>query len=115
LSRIRLAVCFWHRVDRLEPAVRTRRTRSTPGSGDARQRSVAAVLVPPVLAELTEREVEVLRLIARGLSNAEIAAELVLTENTIKTHVARVLSKLGLRDRVQAVVLAHESGLVVPG
>jgi DNA-binding NarL/FixJ family response regulator len=78
--------------------------RPPPGSG-----------APAELSELTERELEVLKLIARGLSNGEIASELFVSEATVKTHVTHVLSKLKVRDRVQAVVLAYESGLVLPG
>jgi DNA-binding NarL/FixJ family response regulator len=81
------------------------------------ERFASTPSAPPMhadLSELTPRELEVLQLLAQGLSNAELAAELVLSEATVKTHVARILRKLGLRDRVQAVVLAYQTGLATP-
>jgi DNA-binding NarL/FixJ family response regulator len=81
----------------------------------ARQRPSPAPTPPPAVAELTPREHEILELLVRGLSNPEICARLVISEATAKTHVARILQKLSLRDRVQAVIYAYESGLVTPG
>lgn len=81
----------------------------------SRRETARSVVARPGLSELTEREMEVLRLMARGLSNGEIAGHLYLGEAAIKTHVGRVLAKLGVRDRVQAVVAAYESGVVTPG
>jgi DNA-binding NarL/FixJ family response regulator len=81
----------------------------------ARLRPRASAATRPSLATLTPRETEVLILVAEGLSNQQIAVRLVVTEETVKTHVSRVLHKLGLRDRTQAVIAAYESGLVVPG
>jgi DNA-binding NarL/FixJ family response regulator len=93
----------------LAPSVTRRLIQEFSRSAPGRRESPAA------LDELTPRELEVFRLLARGMSNGEIAAELVVSETTVKTHVARILMKLDIRDRVQAVVLAYESGVIAPG
>jgi DNA-binding NarL/FixJ family response regulator len=81
----------------------------------ARRMPAAVVHTPDALARLTDREQQVLRMLAAGLSNAEICEALVLSEATVKTHVSNLLGKLGLRDRVQAVIYAYETGLIAPG
>jgi DNA-binding NarL/FixJ family response regulator len=81
----------------------------------ARRQPAAVPVLPPAVADLTPREREVLDLLARGLSNPEICKKLVISEATAKTHVARILQKLSLRDRVQAVIYAYETGLLTPG
>jgi DNA-binding NarL/FixJ family response regulator len=81
----------------------------------ARRPAFRQPMVPSAIGDLTAREREVLDLLVRGLSNPEICAELVISDATVKTHVARILQKLGLRDRVQVVIYAYESGLVAPG
>jgi DNA-binding NarL/FixJ family response regulator len=93
----------------LAPSVTKRLIHEFSRSGPSQREPLAQ------LEELTPRELEVFKLIARGMSNGEIAGELFVSETTVKTHVARVLMKLGVRDRVQAVVLAYESGVVAPG
>jgi DNA-binding NarL/FixJ family response regulator len=115
------------RRDELDEAVRVVASGEALLAPSVTRRLIADVVgrvVPPGAGQgradgrldlLTARETDTLRQVARGLSNAEIAAELFVTEHTVKTHVSSMLSKLGLRDRVQAVVLAYETGLVTPG
>jgi DNA-binding NarL/FixJ family response regulator len=110
------------RPEELVAAVRTAAAGQALLAPEATRRVIArftgssgAVYRPDLLAGLTDREREVLEAVARGHTNAEIAGQLHLGEATVKTHVSRVLAKLGVRDRVQAVVLAYESGLVTPG
>ncbi len=104
------AVRVVHRGDALLSPSVTRRLIE-----EVTRRPDPALIPVPGLDDLTERELEVLKLVARGLSNSEVAERLYLGEATVKTHLGRVLSKLNLRDRVQAVVMAYESGLVTPG
>jgi DNA-binding NarL/FixJ family response regulator len=99
----------------LAPAVTRRLIREFARLGSSPEPGAGPVTaVPAALAELTPRETEVLRLVAQGLSNTEIAARIIVTEDTVKSHVSRMLAKLGLRDRTQAVVTAYESGLIIP-
>jgi DNA-binding NarL/FixJ family response regulator len=115
LEELAAAIGHVHDGDAVVAPSTTRRLLEHFTRSDPRRHEPNAEPRTPGFEELTPREHEVLRHVARGLSNAEIAQELVLTEGTVKVHVGRVLAKLGLRDRVQAVVLAYETGLVAPG
>ena len=113
------AIAHVHSGDAVVAPSTTRRLLDTfagaPGAGSPPRAPHESVAVQRRYDDLTPREHDVLRLVARGMSNAEIARELVLQQGTVKVHVGRILTKLDLRDRVQAVVLAYESGLVEPG
>lgn len=109
------AVRVVHGGDALLSPALTRRVIERFAPAQARSETPSAPAAVPPVTELTEREREVLELLARGLSNQEIAGTLYVGEATVKTHVSRVLQKLGVRDRIQAVVFAFEHGLVVPG
>lgn len=102
-------------IERFQGGRAPSQTGSTPGSGVRTTTEVGSSTPSGRFDELTERETEVLIELARGLSNAEIAEKLYVSETTVKTHVGRVLAKLEVRDRVQAVVMAYESGVVRPG
>lgn len=115
LEEIAAAIGHVHDGDAVVAPSTTRRLLEHFTGDQSRRREPSTEPGMPDFEELTPREHEVLRQVARGLSNAEIADELVLAEGTVKIHVGRVLTKLGLRDRVQAVVLAYETGLIAPG
>ncbi|GAA2276631.1 hypothetical protein GCM10010430_73170 [Kitasatospora cystarginea] len=99
----------------LAPSITRRLVERFAGGTPRRSAAVDTPALHGDLAPLTPREVEVLTLLGRGLSNTELAGELTLSESTVKTHVARIFAKLNLLDRAQAVVLAYETGLVAPG